>query len=58
MKGRYAGVSMSIYGAIQPRAVRLARLPAEPSAEATRRYKVVQWCQEHRGEDQADGAPL
>lgn len=49
MKGRYAGVSMSIYGAILPGAARLARLPAGPSLEATRRLKVVQWCQEHRG---------
>lgn len=49
MKGRYAGVSMSIYGAILPGAARLARLPAEPSGEATRRLKVVQWCQEHGG---------
>ena len=49
MKGRYAGVSMSIYGAILPGAARLARLPAEPSAEAARRFKVVQWCREHGG---------
>ena len=47
MRGRYAGVSMSIYGAILPGAARLARLPAEPSEEARRRFKVVQWCQEH-----------
>ncbi|MFQ5987676.1 MAG: helix-turn-helix domain-containing protein [Dehalococcoidia bacterium] len=45
MKGRYAGVSMSIYGAILPGAARLARLPVEPSEEARRRFKVVQWCQ-------------
>ena len=45
MKGRYAGVSMSIYGAIMPGAARLARLPAEPSSEARRRFKVVQWRQ-------------
>ena len=38
---------MSIYGAILPGAARLARLPAGPSAEATRRFKAVQWCQEH-----------
>jgi len=31
MKGRYAGVSMSINGAILPGAARLARLPAEPA---------------------------
>jgi len=49
MRGRYAGVSMSIYGAILPGAGRLARLPAEPSAEASRRLKVVQWYQEHGG---------
>ncbi len=40
---------MSIYGAILPGARRLARLSAEPSAEARRRLKVVQWCQEHGG---------
>lgn len=49
MKGRYAGVSMSVYGAILPGAARLARLPAEPSTEATRRWKVIWWCQEHGG---------
>ena len=38
---------MSIYGAILPGAARLARLPAEPTAEATRRVRVIQWCQEH-----------
>ncbi len=42
-------MSMSIYGAILPGAARLARLPAEPSTEATRRLKVVQWYKEHRG---------
>ena len=47
MKGRYAGVTMSIYGAILPGAARLARLSAEPSAEATRRLKVIQWYQGH-----------
>ena len=49
MKGRYAGTRMSVYGAILPGAARLARLPAGPSAEAARRWKVVQWCQEHGG---------
>lgn len=49
MKGRYAGVSMSTYGAILPGAARLARLPAEPTAEAARRWKVVQWYGEHGG---------
>lgn len=43
----YAGVSMSIYGAILPGARRLARLPAEPSETAKRRYKVIIWYQEH-----------
>lgn len=56
MKGRYAGVSMSIYGAILPGAARLARLPAvsggdslrrEASPEAKRRLKVIEWYQEH-----------
>lgn len=49
MKGRYASVSMSRYGAILPGAARLARLPAEPSEIASRRLKVVQWYQEHGG---------
>lgn len=49
MKGRYAGVSMSVYGVILPGAARLARLPAGPSPEATRRGKVIQWCQDHGG---------
>src|SRR3972149_6202450 len=49
MGGRDAGVSMRIYGAILPGAARLARLPAEPSAEASRRLKVVQWYLEHGG---------
>jgi len=40
---------MGVYGAILPGAARLARLPAGPSAEASRRFKVVQWCQEHGG---------
>jgi len=47
MKGRYAGVSMSIYGAILPGAARLARLPAEPSETAKRRHKVILWYEEH-----------
>jgi putative transposase len=47
MKGRYGGVTMSIYGAILPGAARLARLPAEPSMEAKRRLKVIGWYQEH-----------
>ena len=47
MKGQYAGVTMSIKGAILPGAERLARLPAEPSETAKRRLKVVQWYQEH-----------
>lgn len=38
---------MKTYGAILPGAGRLARLPAEPSAEAKRRLKVVQWYEEH-----------
>jgi putative transposase len=48
MKQRYAGVSMSIYGAILPGAARLARLPVEPSETAKRRYKVIMWYREHR----------
>lgn len=47
MKGSYAGVSMSINGAILPGAARLARLPAEPSESAKRRLKVIQWYEEH-----------
>jgi putative transposase len=50
MKGRYAGVSMGTYGAILPGAARLARLPAEPSSEAKRRLKILQWCEEHGGQ--------
>ena len=46
MRGRYAGVRMSVYGAILPGVARLARLPAEPSAEAKRRLKVAGWCEE------------
>ncbi len=48
-KGRYAGISMRVYGAILPGAARLARLPAGPSAEATRRLKVIGWYEEHGG---------
>ena len=48
MKGRYAGVSMGIYGAILPGAVRLAGLPAgEPSETARHRLKVLGWCEGH-----------
>src|SRR3972149_4579718 len=47
MKGRYAGVSMRTYGAILPGATRLARLPAEPSAEAKRRLDVIKWYEGH-----------
>jgi len=47
MKGRYASVAMSRYGAIMPGAAYLARLPAEPSETAKRRLKVIQWYQEH-----------
>ena len=32
-----------------PGAARLARLPAELSMEAKRRWKVVRWCEEHEG---------
>jgi len=50
MKGRYAGVSMGIYGAILPGARRLARLPAgEPSEDASRRLKVMEWYEGHGG---------
>ncbi len=47
--GHYAGVTMSVYGAILPGAARLARLPAGPTAEAARRWNVIQWCVEHGG---------
>src|SRR3990172_8903486 len=47
MKGRYAGVQMRAQRAMLPGAARLARLPAEPSAEAKRRMTVVKWFQEH-----------
>lgn len=40
---------MGTYGAILPGAARLARLPAEPAAEATRRFKVIEWHQQHGG---------
>lgn len=43
MKGRYAGVQMRARTALLPGAARLARLPAEPSAEAKRRLLVVKW---------------
>ena len=44
MKGRYAGVSASIYVAILPGAGCLAGLPAEePSETARRRLKVMVW---------------
>ena len=49
MVGRYAGVSMGTYGAVLPGAARLARLPAEPSPEARRRLRIVQWCEERGG---------
>lgn len=49
MRGRHAGVKMSRYEAILPGVARLTRLPAEPSAEAKRRWKVVRWCEEHEG---------
>src|SRR3989337_1699107 len=40
---------MSTYGAILPGATRLARLPAEPSAEAKRRLDVIRWYEAHGG---------
>ena len=50
MKGRYAGVSMGIYGAILPGAGRLAGLPAEePSETARRRLGVMGWHEGHGG---------
>jgi putative transposase len=49
MKGRYASVSMRVYGAILPGAAHLARLPADPSETAKRRLKVIQWYEEHGG---------
>lgn len=49
MKRKYASVSMSTYGAISPGAAHLARLPAEPSETAKRRFKVIQWYQKHGG---------
>jgi putative transposase len=47
MKGRYASVGMSIRRVRLPGVGRLARLPAEPSEEAARRLKVIQWYQAH-----------
>lgn len=47
MKGRYAGVSMRAHKAMLPGAARLARLPAEPSAEAKRRMMIIRWYEEH-----------
>jgi len=47
MKGRYAGVSMRARKATLPGVARLARLPAEPSTEATRRLTVMKWYEEH-----------
>ena len=49
MKGRYASVSMRVYGAILPGGAHLARLPAEPSEAAKRRLKVIKWYQGHGG---------
>ena len=47
MKGRYASVGMSIRRVRLPGVARLARLPAEPSEEAARRLKVMEWYQAH-----------
>ena len=55
---RYAGVKMSVYGAMLPGAARLARLPAESSTEAKRRLKVVQWCKEHEGKVRLTARPF
>ena len=41
---------MSTYGAILPGATRLARLPAEPSAEAKRRLDVISGTRATEGE--------
>ncbi len=50
MKGRHAGASMSIYGAILPGAARLARLPAELSPEAKRRLDIIsRWARAYSG---------
>jgi len=49
MKGKYASVSMKVYGAILPGAAYLAWLPAEPSETAKRRLRVIQWYEEHGG---------
>ena len=48
----YLGRKMSVYGAILQGVARLARLPAEPSTVAKRRWKVVRWCEEHEGKAQ------
>ena len=40
---------MRVYGAILPGAAHLARLPAELSETAKRRFKVILWYQEHGG---------
>jgi len=47
MRGRYAGVQMRARTAILPGVARLARLPAEPSSEAKRRWLVVNWYEQH-----------
>ena len=58
MKGKYAGVKMSVYGAILPGAARLAPLPADSSTEAKRRWKVVRWCEEHGGNVRLTARPF
>ena len=55
MKGRYASVTMGVYGAILPGVAHLARLPAEPSEAAKRRLKVIQWYEEHGGKARLTG---
>src|SRR5438552_7125955 len=47
MKRRYTGVQMRAKRAMLPGAARLARLPAEPSAEARRRLLLVSWYEQH-----------
>src|SRR3990172_3150202 len=47
MRGRYAGVQMRARTAILPGVARLARLPAETSSEAKRRWLVVNWYEQH-----------
>lgn len=50
MKGRCAGVKVSIDGAVASGAASFtegARLPAKPSAEATRRLEIIGWYREH-----------